>query len=283
MHPANCAGSFVAYLERLTATHARRRSPAPRPGSTHFGRSPGRHRPGAGSLAGLDRRRHIETYLDRRRRGAPTRRTAQPISASERRGRVLAVSVLLNDITEWGWPEAPPRRLVFRSDIPKLPRALPRYLPPTPTGAWPQRCRPRPSALPADALLLQRATGLRIGELLDLELDCVHEVPGAGRLAESPARQAGHRADGASRRGNRRADRPDRRAPLTRPAAAPPAHRQARRLPAHPPRPPPVRRTPPQPNSTGPPPMPARPHVTPHQLGTPTPPPWSTRACSLQA
>lgn len=30
----------------------------------------------------------------------------------------------------------------------------------------------------ADALLLARATGLRMGELLDLELDSVHEVPG---------------------------------------------------------------------------------------------------------
>jgi site-specific recombinase XerD len=35
-----------------------------------------------------------------------------------------------------------------------------------------------PNRLRADALLLLRATGLRIGELLDLELDCVHEIPG---------------------------------------------------------------------------------------------------------
>lgn len=34
--------------------------------------------------------------------------------------------------------------------------------------------------LAALALRLQRACGLRIGELLDLELDCVHEVDGNG-------------------------------------------------------------------------------------------------------
>jgi len=31
-----------------------------------------------------------------------------------------------------------------------------------------------------------RATGMRIGELLDLELDCVHEVPGAGAWLKVP-------------------------------------------------------------------------------------------------
>ncbi|WP_281356419.1 tyrosine-type recombinase/integrase [Acrocarpospora macrocephala] len=41
--------------------------------------------------------------------------------------------------------------------------------------------RDRPSnELAACALRLQRACGLRIGELLDLELDCLHEVPGHG-------------------------------------------------------------------------------------------------------
>jgi integrase len=40
--------------------------------------------------------------------------------------------------------------------------------------------------LAADALLLQRACGLRIGELLDLELDCVHEIPGNGAWLKVP-------------------------------------------------------------------------------------------------
>jgi hypothetical protein len=39
---------------------------------------------------------------------------------------------------------------------------------------------PPPSRLAADACLLQRACGLRVGELLDLELDRVHEVAGQG-------------------------------------------------------------------------------------------------------
>jgi site-specific recombinase XerC len=38
----------------------------------------------------------------------------------------------------------------------------------------------------ADALLLTRATGLRIGELRDLELDCVHQIDGHGAWLKVP-------------------------------------------------------------------------------------------------
>ncbi|MGP5727242.1 tyrosine-type recombinase/integrase [Arthrobacter rhombi] len=40
--------------------------------------------------------------------------------------------------------------------------------------------------LAADALLLQRADGLRIGELLDLEMDCVHQLPRNGAWLKVP-------------------------------------------------------------------------------------------------
>jgi integrase len=43
-----------------------------------------------------------------------------------------------------------------------------------------------PDRLRADALLLLRATGMRIGELTMLELDCVHEVPGQGAWLKVP-------------------------------------------------------------------------------------------------
>ena len=41
----------------------------------------------------------------------------------------MALANVLADITEWGWTDIPTRRLVFRGDIPRLPRRLPRYLP----------------------------------------------------------------------------------------------------------------------------------------------------------
>ena len=183
--PAALRPSFVAYLDRLTATHARQTVTGTATRLAHFGRHLAAVDPGITSLAQLERQRHIETYLTAVA-GARSSRGGEPISASERRGRVLAVSVLLNSITEWGWAEAPPRRLVFRSDIPRLPRPLPRYLPPDADRRLAAALEDSPNRLAADALLLQRACGLRIGELTDLELDCVHEVPGQGAWLKVP-------------------------------------------------------------------------------------------------
>ncbi|MDT5047451.1 MAG: hypothetical protein QOG75_3325 [Mycobacterium sp.] len=177
--------SFVAYLDRLTATHSRGTVTGTATRLNHFAAHLAAVDPALSCLAGLDRRRHIETYLTATA-VATNSRTGAPIQASERRGRVLAVHCLLNDIAEWGWPEAPKRRLVFRSDIPKLPRPLPRYLTPDLDRRLTQALQACSERLPADALLLQRATGLRIGELVDLELDCVHEIPGQGAWLKVP-------------------------------------------------------------------------------------------------
>jgi site-specific recombinase XerD len=96
------------------------------------------------------------------------------------------VGSFLDAIAEWGWPEAPAARLVFPRDSPKLPHPLPRYLPPDCERALLAALEASPNRLRADALLLMRATGMRIGELVDLELDCVHEVPGSGAWLKIP-------------------------------------------------------------------------------------------------
>lgn len=75
---------------------------------------------------------------------------------------------------------------MFRSDIPKLPRPLPRYLTPDADRRLAAALEESPCRLAAGALLLQRACGLRIGELTDLELDCVHEAPGQGAWLKVP-------------------------------------------------------------------------------------------------
>src|SRR5215469_9711375 len=241
--PPQVLRPMVAYLERLQGTHARSSVQGTASELAHFGRFLARHHPGLPSLAALDRQRHIEPYLNEVA-AAVNHRTGQPITASTAKKRIQAVGSFLDAIAEWDWPDAPARRLIFPRDAPKLPHPLPRYLPPDSERALLRALEDSPHRLRADALLLLRATGMRIGELVDLELDCLHEVPGPGRVAEDTAGQAAHRADGAHRRGNPQARRPDRRAPLPGPAAAPPPHRQAGRLPAHPPGPPRLRRHP---------------------------------------
>jgi integrase len=178
--------TLVAYLERKQATCGTKTVSSLASRLTDFGRFLAVIDPEMTSLAGLDRRRHIEPYLTWLVH-APNSKNDGEISVAERGRRVLAVTSLLTDITEWGWDEAPARRVTFRDDVPRLPRPLPRYLPHDVDRRLQDALREHAdNVLAADALLLQRACGLRIGELLDLELDCVHEVPDNGAWLKVP-------------------------------------------------------------------------------------------------
>jgi hypothetical protein len=127
--PAALVPTFMAYLERRRATCVAATVSHTVSRLAHFGRHLASVDPGLVTVADLDRRRHIEPYLT-----ALTTATrphdGAPIAVSERRARIITISRFLTDISEWGWPEAPARRLLFASDIPRLPRPLPRYLPP---------------------------------------------------------------------------------------------------------------------------------------------------------
>ncbi len=183
--PPGLADSLVAYLECASGTRTRSTVLHMAGRLGHFARLLTEVDQTLASLAGLDRQRHIEPYLAAVA-AARNPRTGAVLSASERRSRILTVGRLIDDINEWGWAAAPGRKLVFARDIPRLPRALPRYLPPDADRQLSAALHASPNRLRADALLLLRATGMRIGELLDLELDCVHEVPGAGSWLKVP-------------------------------------------------------------------------------------------------
>ncbi|GAA1228336.1 tyrosine-type recombinase/integrase [Rhodoglobus aureus] len=183
--PEPLRDALVRYLNRKSVTCV----PGTITGLTirlaHFGRIVTAVDPTLTSLAELDRCRHIEPYLITVSREVSSK-TGLRFSKADQARRIHAISNFLSEITEWGWPDAPPRRLLFRSDIPRLPRPLPRYLPPDANRALAEQLTRSNNRLAADALLLQRACGLRIGELLDLELDCVHEVPGNGSWLKVP-------------------------------------------------------------------------------------------------
>ena len=90
----------------------------------HFGRFLAEIDNGLMSLADLDRQRHIEPYLNSVA-NAVNSKNGKPITIADQYRRIYAVSSFLSDITEWGWSDAPKRRFVFRSDIPRLPKPLP--------------------------------------------------------------------------------------------------------------------------------------------------------------
>jgi integrase len=178
--------SMIAYLERKRATCQPKTVSAVATRLTHFGVFLADVDPELESVAALDRRRHIEPYLTSLV-DAVNSKTGELITVADRTRRVLALAGFLTDITDWGWPEAPPRKLVFRDDYPKLPQTLPRYLPVDVDRRLTEALTHRPdNALAAAALRLQRTCGLRIGELLDLELDCVHEIAEHGSWLKVP-------------------------------------------------------------------------------------------------
>jgi len=177
--------AFVGYLKRKSATCRPKTVSSLATRLSHFGRFLGEVDPDLTSLSGLDRRRHIEPFITSLL-DATSMTTGDPIGLSDRARRIHAVSNFLAEITEWGWDEAPARTLLFTSDLPRLPKPLPRYLPVDADRRLSAALSDSPNRLAADALLLQRACGLRIGELLDLELDAVHEVPEQGWWLKVP-------------------------------------------------------------------------------------------------
>lgn len=176
---------FVAYLERKRGTCRPKTVSSLATRLAHFARFLTAHDPHLDTLASLDRQRHIEPYLNSTV-NAISATSGEPVTVADQDRRIRAVEHMLSEITEWGWTDAPPRRLIFRSDHPRLPRPLPRYLPVDADRRLAAALEASDYRLAADALLLARAVGLRIGELLDLELDCVHQIAGHGSWLKVP-------------------------------------------------------------------------------------------------
>lgn len=183
--PGALRARFVDYLERKTGTCRPQTVSSLATRLSHFGRFLAGIDPDLASLSALDRCRHIEPYLNSVASAVSTK-TGEAITTADQARRILAVANFLRDIGDWGWPDAPARRLVFSADLPRLPRPLPRYLPVDADRRLTEALAVSEYRLAADALMLARACGLRIGELMDLELDCVHEIRGNGSWLKVP-------------------------------------------------------------------------------------------------
>lgn len=143
-------------------------------------------------LAQLERH-HIEEFLvwnrTRHWRGRVAR--DQSVSASVAHSTVLTLRNFLDDITLWGWAERPTRRLVFASDVPRLPRPLPRALAPDVDAAIMDAVAALDDPFARAAIMLLRRAGLRLGECLDLELRCVVDYGPTGIWLRVPLGKLG--------------------------------------------------------------------------------------------
>ena len=148
------------------------------------------HHPELTSLRQLDRA-CIEGYLAwNRTRGWRGQRAAagagRTVSAAVAQSAVLSLRNLLDDITAWGWEQAPPRRLVFAADVPKLDQPLPRALAPDVDAAVMNAVARLDDPFARIGLTVLRGAGLRVGELLDLELGSIIDYGPAGTWLKVP-------------------------------------------------------------------------------------------------
>ena len=124
------------------------------------------------SVGGLERR-HIEAFLTwtSTRGGRGSHHRTRAVGVHVHVHAAITVRAFLDDITAWGWADAPRRPLIFDADIPRQPDTLPRALPPNIDAALMTAAERLDDRFARVAIVVMRRTGLRIGELLDLELD----------------------------------------------------------------------------------------------------------------
>jgi integrase len=146
------------------------------------------YHPQVSRLDQLERAAHVEPFLAWARtrpwRGANGR--GRTVSLTLFHHDVVDLRVFFEDIAAWGWASQPRRRLLFLTDLPRLPEPMPRALPPEIDRAVMAEVARLDDAFARTGLLLLRATGVRAGELLDLELDCLVDFGAHGTWLRVP-------------------------------------------------------------------------------------------------
>jgi site-specific recombinase XerD len=101
------------------------------------------------------------------------------IAAETHRQRMRTVRQFSGRIIEWDWPDAPARNPVIAGDIPKKPEPLPKFL--DDRDAARLMAAARAADDPRDRLVVEllARTGMRAGELADLEADAVVQIGAA--------------------------------------------------------------------------------------------------------
>lgn len=123
--------------------------------------------PDLGQLSDLRRDPHLVGWF------ASLCEQQPPLSNKTRWSHLLLLRRLLDDLAAQGHPVPP--NLILRDDFPPLPVYLPRALSSRDDELLQDDLR-RTGTLWTHALRLVRLTGIRIGECLDLSLDCLRQI-----------------------------------------------------------------------------------------------------------
>ena len=146
-----------------------------------------REHPEISRLADLDRH-VVEEFLvwNHGRPSCGRRRRGEPVSVSRQHQAVSVLRTFINDLIFWEWPDRPSRPLLHASDLPRLEEDLPRALTPTDDLALMAGVAQLEDVAARSAIRILRGTGLRLGELLDLEIDCLLDFSKHGTWLRVP-------------------------------------------------------------------------------------------------
>jgi integrase len=117
-------------------------------------------------------RPHIEGY----KRWLAAREGRKPgtrPSPNTLRTNLSTVRMFFERIIEWDWPDAPARVPIFPGDIPKKDEPLPKFLDDPTFAQFMRAARSEGRMLTRLAVELLARTGMRVGELCELEADAV--------------------------------------------------------------------------------------------------------------
>jgi len=120
------------------------------------------------SFSQLKRSPHIEHWL--------THLAETYSNAETRRAHIVSIRRFLNSIYDWGWENNPEDKLIDTKDIPSPPKYLPRPITPEDDRKLKEALKKK-GDMRSLALLVLRNTGMRIGELQDLDVDCLKRLP----------------------------------------------------------------------------------------------------------
>lgn len=123
-------------------------------------------------------REHIEafkTWLSTH----PTPATGKPLNRVSIKNALINLHCFLTRITEWGYPNAPVRPLMFPGDLPIVDKPLPRFLDDAAAAKLLRAAHADPDPLSRLIVELLARTGIRRGELLALTADAVVQIGSA--------------------------------------------------------------------------------------------------------
>lgn len=121
-------------------------------------------------------RAHIEGFLTHQHERINPR-NGRPLSARTRYTYISPLLQFFRETSQWGWTDVPARPLLGRSDLPKLPSRLPRFIPRDELDRLMQAVEDLEDPHQRTALLLLRWSGARRGEITRLPVDCLDAYP----------------------------------------------------------------------------------------------------------